>query len=310
VRERRASLFETVRVGSCEDKGKRQAMEDVHGHILWKLCSSGDHEATDKKCKRVKRELDGFNRTVSYFVICDGHGGKCAADYVYDHLFDTILKQKTFFLDPKIAIGLAFKEVDEEFLAFAAEHELESGTTVTLALIIGSTMYVANVGDSEAVLCSGGKASVLTRKHTLSNHEELKRVEELGGVIVGPTHNKRLGHPVLNSSIINIGVTRAIGDPTFKTEEWVKEKKSGLIAEPDVSVRKLTSEDQFMLIASDGFWDAVSPQEAVDYVLAHERESCDSLCKDLVGLSKKNSADNITVLLIRFNADELPEEAT
>jgi len=115
------------------------------------------------------------------------------------------------------------------------------------------------------------------------------------------TSNKRLGHPVLNASLINIAVTRTIGDPYFKTKEWVGDKNSGLICDPFVSVKKLTSQDQFLLVASDGFWETVTYQQAVNYVLLRMRTAdCNTLCKELVAMSKKTAQDNITVILVKF----------
>ena len=43
-------------------------------------------------------------------------------------------------------------------------------------------------------------------------------------------------------------------------------KGSGLIAEPEVTARSLAPEDEFLILASDGLWDRLQNQEAVDLV--------------------------------------------
>jgi hypothetical protein len=63
--------------------------------------------------------------------------------------------------------------------------ELSAGTTVVVALIYSGRLYVANVGDSRALLCrtdSNGVLRViqLSVDHDLSNEDELLRLSQLG----------------------------------------------------------------------------------------------------------------------------------
>jgi len=182
------------------------------------------------------------------------------------------------------------------------------GTTVTAVLIVENVLYVANLGDSDVVLCSKGEAIVLTESHVPSNPSERNRVELAGGSIVSDKKGtERLGHPTWNPNFVNIGVTRAIGDLYFKSEEFVGNKKSGLIALPSINERNLIDDDEFMIIASDGFWDVVSPKEAIDYVNSRIHLDSNSICKELMELSKlRRSKDNITVLLVKFTIPSLP----
>jgi serine/threonine protein phosphatase PrpC len=61
-----------------------------------------------------------------------------------------------------------------------------SGSTATIALIIGDTLYCANVGDSSAVLSQGkDKEPVrLTQDHKASKPEEKERIRLAGGIVV------------------------------------------------------------------------------------------------------------------------------
>lgn len=50
----------------------------------------------------------------------------------------------------------------------------------------------------------------------------------------------------------------------------------GVSSEPEVTVRELTPEDAFMILASDGVWEFIDNQEAVDIVGQYEtvEEGC------------------------------------
>jgi len=205
---------------------------------------------------------------------------------------------------PEEAILAGFAETEEGFAQLVHAKDMDGmvGTTVTTVYIIGNNLYVANLGDSEAVLCTKGKEQVLTQVHTPNNEEERKRIEAVGGVIVKDrTGNCRLGHPLWNPNFINIGVTRAIGDFYFKEDKYLSSKVSGMTAVPFICKWSLTMEDEFLIIASDGFWDVVTHKEAVQIVSEKIEQNTDSICKELIELGeRRKSRDNITVLLIKF----------
>ncbi|KAA3481105.1 putative protein phosphatase 2C 41 [Gossypium australe] len=55
-----------------------------------------------------------------------------------------------------------------------------------------------------------------------------------------------------------LAVSRAIGDHRVK--------EFGLISVPDVTQRNVTNKDQFVILATDGVWDVISNEEAVEIV--------------------------------------------
>lgn len=73
-------------------------------------------------------------------------------------------------------------------------------------------------------------------------------------------------------------ISRSIGDAYLKKAEFNKPpllakfripdpiEKPILLAEPSIQVQKLQHEDQFLIYASDGLWEHLSNQEAVDLV--------------------------------------------
>jgi len=347
-KRRKESLIETVNVGVCACQGYRSTMEDVYRLILWSgikhydTHEKNDEDGSEKPPKRQKRNSETLTtqlteenniskstsfpekeipvaqnveihklEKVSFFIVCDGHGGVQAANYVNIHLFNNIISQSCFESDPEKAIVEGFSSTERAYEEYARKEDLDGmvGTTVTAILIIGNILYAANVGDSDAVICRKGKEFILTESHIPSNPSEKKRIElEGGSIVIDRKGTKRLAHPTWNPIFVNIGVTRAIGDFYFKNYEYVGEKKSGLIATPSVAKWNLTVDDEFMIMASDGFWDVVSPKEAINFVSSKIYLDCNSICKELMELSKnRNSKDNITILLVKFTVPSISE---
>lgn len=86
-------------------------------------------------------------------------------------------------------------------------------------------------------------------------------------------------------------------------------KGVGVTAVPDVEIFDITAEDQFMILASDGVWEFIYSQEAVDIVAGVLREggSVTDACQELIGQSAQkwveeegDYRDDITAIVIRF----------
>ncbi|KAG2570683.1 probable protein phosphatase 2C 37 isoform X1 [Panicum virgatum] len=121
------------------------------------------------------------------------------------------------------------------------------GSTAVVALLVRGRLVVANCGDSRAVLCRGGSPPVqLSDDHKLpcrvmqpNRPDELARIQAAGGRVVFNN-----GHRVRGI----LAMSRALGDRMLRPE---------VIAEPEITVTDRTPEDQCLILASDGMWDAV-----------------------------------------------------
>ncbi|XP_008806972.2 probable protein phosphatase 2C 74 [Phoenix dactylifera] len=239
-------------------KGSRSVMEDGYGAIT---------------------NINGDSKQ-AFFGVFDGHGGRAAVDFVTEKLGNNILaalsqlKEKENQLE--LAIRAGYLTTDSQLLS----QGVSSGACVATVLLKGGELHVANAGDCRIVMSRKGAANVLTRDHRPGREDERVRIESSGGYV--SCHN---GVWRVQDSL---AISRAIGDISMK--EWI-------ISEPEIKRLHLMSDCEFLIIASDGLWDKVTNQEAVDVVMRHKNSI--KSCKDLVDISSSRGCrDDITVMVV------------
>ncbi|XP_059629708.1 probable protein phosphatase 2C 2 [Cornus florida] len=245
-----------------------------------------DYCLASKKGKREVME-DGYGAMLdilgdpkqAFFGVIDGHGGCAAAEYVAENLGKNIVKALEEEDELEAAIRGGYLVTDQEFLS----QGVSSGACAASVLLKDGELHVANAGDCRVVLSKKGTANALTSNHRLSSREDERfRIENSGGYV-----HCRNGVWRVNGSL---AVSRAVGDLHLK--EWI-------ISEPEIKKLPLTSDCEFLIMASDGLWDKVNDQEAVDVVLK-DRNSLKS-CRNLVDLSSsRGNIDDITVMVINL----------
>lgn len=160
-----------------------------------------------------------------------------------------------------------------------------SGTVAAVAHIDGPHLHVAGVGDSQAVLGvlsenDGWSAKLMTTEHNTDNRAEVERILS--------------EHPASEKTTVikmerllgQLAPLRSLGDFRYKwSKEIMKEvvvpyfgeaaippnyhTPPYLTAKPEVKYHRLTPRDKFLIIASDGLWDLISPLQAVRLVGEH-----------------------------------------
>ncbi|KAG0482612.1 hypothetical protein HPP92_010696 [Vanilla planifolia] len=198
--------------------------------------------------------------TFSVFAVFDGHNGSAAAIYAKENLLNNILcaipselnRDEWLAALPR-ALVAGFVKTDKDF----QDKAQTSGTTVTFVIIDGLIVTVASVGDSRCILESAdGSLYVLSADHRLDvNQEEVERVTSCGGE-VGRLHvagGAEIGP--LRCWPGGLCLSRSIGD--LDVGEFI-------IPIPHVKQVKLSSVGGRLIISSDGVWDALSFESALD----------------------------------------------
>ena len=241
--------------------------------------SAGVHSIQGARAHMEDSYYGDFTR--GFYGVFDGHGGSRASQYASYYLHDLILKHN-YIDNPLTALAEGFKELDRNWLELACVNNWDDGSTAITCLIVNKTLYVANCGDSRAVLCSNGKAIEMSVDHKPNRADEKERIEKLGGRIVWYGTWRVEGI---------LAVTRAIGDRRLK--KYVS-------AVPDIRTRQLTEGDDFLILATDGVWDVLSSQSACDVVSAVKNSGDmkhSATCLTNAAYANQ-SQDNITSLVI------------
>ncbi|XP_041643109.1 protein phosphatase 1F isoform X1 [Cheilinus undulatus] len=238
---------------------------------------------------------DGVKR--AYYAVFDGHGGVDAAIFAATHLHVSLSREQKLQSDAAAAFKSAFTHTDDMFRGKAKRERLRSGSTGVAVLIQGQELTVAWLGDSQAILVRKRETVTLMEPHKPDREDEKQRIEDLGGCVTF------MGCWRVNGTY---AVSRAIGD--FDQKPYVS-------GDADCSTTQLLGDEDYLLLACDGFFDAVSPSEVPGLVLDALQQPDDPeedapldqsddavglrVAQRLVGHAKAaGSSDNITVMLV------------
>ncbi|GAV64915.1 PP2C domain-containing protein [Cephalotus follicularis] len=273
--------FATPRVEEEEERVDELEMEG-DGYSVY--CKRGRRGLMEDRYSAIVG-LQGDDRQ-ALFGVFDGHGGTKAAAFAAKNLANNIMAEVSSRCEGEIesAIKNGYLTTDAEFL----KEGFGGGTCCLTALIRKGNLVVSNAGDCRAVMSQGGVAVALTSDHQPWREGERERIQALGGYVDCCNGVWRIQG--------SLAVTRGIGDMHLK--QWV-------IAEPETKVLRIQPECEFLILASDGLWDKVTNQEAVDSVrplsIGVEKPELFCACKKLVNLSlSRGSMDDITVVVIQL----------
>ncbi|MBA2287462.1 MAG: protein phosphatase 2C domain-containing protein, partial [Ktedonobacteraceae bacterium] len=224
-----------------------------------------------------KRVMNSQLQHYGYFVVADGMGGHANGQDASRLAIQTAVN----FVLPKLAENTDLS--NDEYLKLLTEgvqcanqavfeHNQrvrgDMGTTMTTTLVIGSTAYVANVGDSRTYLYREGQGL----QKVTHDHSVVASLVDAG--IIKP--DDIYTHPKRNQ------IYRSLGE------------KSGVEVDPFLVQLQLNDK---LLLCSDGLWD-MTRDPAIEKVLADSEAELSKVADGLVQLALDGGGeDNITVIV-------------
>lgn len=281
----------------------------------------------------------------SLYGVFDGHGSKGhdVSNFVKDNLPKILISQDNLNEDPKTVLMKTFEKTQYLIEKATAMNQIDaarSGTTCSVVLHMHkkNMLYVAHVGDSRVVLgkqqSQDGKSVLkavdLTIDHKPDLPEERKRIEAAGGIVLfdggwnyrvyargkkDPKSGKR--YPGLNMSRA-MGDLRGFHDAGISAIPDVKARKvgqgptdstSGGASEPTVTALELqATEDKFVMLCSDGVWEFIESQEAVQTVAQFPPEAAEQAAEHIAAMAWDRwmqelggqVVDDITCVIVHF----------
>ncbi|XP_027009110.1 protein phosphatase, Mg2+/Mn2+ dependent, 1Lb isoform X2 [Tachysurus fulvidraco] len=229
---------------------------------------------------------------------------QAAAEYVKTRLPDVLKQNLQSYEKEKENSLLSYQSilqqqilnVDKEMLEKLSATYDEAGTTCLVAILSDKELTVGNVGDSRGVLCDkDGNAIPLSYDHKPYQLKERKRIKKAGGFISFNGSWRVQGI---------LAMSRSLGDYPLK-------KLDVVISEPDIVTFDLDKlQPEFMILASDGLWDAFSNEEAVRFIRERLDEPHFGAKSIVLQAYYRGCPDNITVMVVKFkkSGTKAPEQ--
>ncbi|MBN1669096.1 MAG: serine/threonine-protein phosphatase [Anaerolineales bacterium] len=253
--------------------------------------------------------IHALNRpALGLFVVCDGMGGHMGGEFASYWAVEAIKSEFASLFesrDPRATVILREEEMDAAKMAAISQTadagqkiDLEelvrsaiqkannvvfeyarnkpekagnAGTTVTMAVVLGDQVVIANAGDSRTYLLRDHELHQITRDHSLVAH--LVAEGEL-------MPDEIYTHPQRNV------IYRFLG-------------QKGLV-QPDMFYETL-HEGDYLLLCSDGLWEMVRSDSRIVELIESAKEPLDA-CKALVKAANDGGGDdNIGVVLVRIS---------
>ncbi|KAF4710667.1 hypothetical protein FOZ63_017108 [Perkinsus olseni] len=260
------------------------------------------------------------------FGVFDGHGpfGHDVSSFCHDALPGLLIKDEEFYTDPAAAFARAFRDTHLLCEQASAKGKFDcslSGTTATVVMTRDETVYCAWVGDSRAVIATTNAdgevvAEDLSRDHKPERDDEKTRIRSRGGQLsvakgAADASPRVRGDPKVRKLEGDIpyrvflkgklypglAMSRSLGDSIGVS--------AGVTYEPEIKIRKIDlARDRFVVLCSDGVWEFISSQGAVDilnrYSVGEVQKAAEALAQEAWKRwiqEEGNVVDDITVIV-------------
>ncbi|TYI22085.1 hypothetical protein ES332_A06G080300v1 [Gossypium tomentosum] len=276
--------------------GRRREMEDAISVIPGFMSHKCDHVGG---CTAPGSKTSAEISPIHFFGVYDGHGGSQVAKFCAERMHGVIAEewgrevvdntgwQRRW----EVAFSSSFERADNEVHTAAVAPEMV-GSTAVVAVLSSCQIITSNCGDSRAVLCRGTDTIPLTVDQKPDRQDELMRIEREGGRVINWNGARVFGV---------LAMSRAIGDRYLRP--WI-------IPVPEITFMTRNSEDECLILASNGLWDVMSNEEAGEiarcvlrrqgrYLMADGVSAAQVVADNLTEIAMgRNSSDNISIIVV------------
>lgn len=281
---KRDVLLRRGQMGIASMKGAREFMEDRESVYLFPL---------------VK---DGNSLPVSLYGLFDGHNGSQCAEFFAEKIqlyakqalekevtFDGGVEERTGIYN---ALTRLFIPMTKGFLGGRKAHRHTSHSTAIAVLYIRERLWVANAGDSRAIVVDNQKTVALSSDSRPKNCERAIR-KRIGWLAYRDDVLPVTSGPLWKSwGCDGIPMGRAVGYP---------EVGSGINPRTEVIeyVPQAFEGPRFLVMCCDGVWGELSSNQVGEIVREHQKKLPSEIAEIIIKQAYcQNSFDNLTAIVI------------
>ena len=301
-------------------------------------------------CSLVKKPATTKTKTwpkISYFAIFDGHGGEECAEFLKNNYLNYLVENANFPFDIKLSMIETFQKIEENFFKLYCKENIDdsdkSGSCALVAVIFDNKIYMANLGDSRAIMsiAGGTKVRQLTLDHKPDNVKEFERALKNGSKVYLDDNDdpdrdetklefikdktelekmKEIKEESEEEKIFRVypsdlAVMRTVGDVKAKKKEFGGIPGT-IINIPEIFIFDINSNDDFIVMGCDGIFDDLSNEEVINaaWIVFKNRakeknydihELSQEACDMIIKVAlEKQTTDNLSCIVIGLEGIE------
>ncbi len=196
----------------------------------------------------------------NFFAIYDGHNGDKISKYLKGNFHNLLYKNEKFISHPDEAIYNTFENIEQTLINIKDN----CGSSALILLNIDKDIYVANLGDSRAIISIDNcyEISQLSKEHNINNKSEKQRIEKFGGKIQEIEENDIKIKKIFPG---NLTITRSFGD--FNSKLKIYNGIPNMISSvPDLIRFKYNENIDFIFLCSHGLIEYMNNYEICNIV--------------------------------------------
>ncbi|WP_321416961.1 Stp1/IreP family PP2C-type Ser/Thr phosphatase [uncultured Methanomethylovorans sp.] len=204
-------------------------------------------------------------------IIADGLGGHNAGEVASKLAVDVVLRTiKDLWEDtshPLEKLSISFRKANDEIITLSKNNPSFAGmgTTIVIALVMGKSIFLANVGDSRAYIVTNNSIEQITKDHSF-----VQSLVDIGAI----DKEEAFTHSQKNIVLQSLGSKESIKPDFYEIE---------------------MKNDDLLLLCTDGLSDVLKDSEILE--VCHDSCTRDIVPNMLVNaVLKKGAKDNITVV--------------